>query len=297
MAITSSGNWPSIAQKDLSLIFLDQLHGFPSMLPFIYRFKSAEQGTEYDLETGDTGAVPVFNGSISYEQITEGYKKFVQETDYALGFIVTRQLLRNDLYGVIQDKAASLADAFRILRETQGAYPFVNAFSSAFTVGDSLSLCNSAHTSQNGGPNQSNTSTLAFSAANLQANRVAMKKLVSNTGLVQTNIPDMIMAPLDLEDVAYEVLNSMGKVDTANNNRNYSEGRYKLLVWDNFLTSTTNWFLVNQALMKQRLVFREWEPVSFMRIGDFNTLYTAFAGFTAFGVSSVEWRWIYGSSN
>lgn len=297
MALTTAGSWPSIVQRDLSMIFLDQLHGFPSMLPNIYRFKKAEQGTEYDLATTGFGLPKVFTDSIFYDQALEGYKKAINETQYALGFAVTRQLLRNDLYGVIRDRVSNLADSFRLLRETQGAFPFVNAFNSSFTTGDGLSLGNAAHTSAVGGASQSNTNSLAFSAPNLFANANSMKKLLDDRGIAQTNIPDLILAPMDIADVVYEVLESMGKVDTAMNNRNYLEGRYKAIIWDNFLSSTTNWFLCNSKLMKERLVFREWEPVSFMRSGEFDTLATKFAGYTSFGISSVEWRWVYASSN
>lgn len=297
MALISSATWPSIVQKDLSLIFLRKFRDIPSMLPLIYRFKKAEQGIEYDLETGDIGLVPNFDGQITYDSIGEGYKKSVQETEYALGLKVTRRLLRNDLYGVVQDKVQLLAQAFKHLRETRGAYPFVNAFNAAFTTGDGLSLCNSAHTSPVGGANQSNTSTSAFSAANVQANRVAMKKLRTNRDNPMVNIPDTLLVPMDLEEKAYEIIKSMGKVDTANNNRNYHEGKYKLIVWDNYLTSATNWFMLNSDIMKQQLVFREWEPVQFFRSGEFDTLVSKYAGYTSFEVSSVEWRWIFGSSN
>ena len=63
MAVINTGQWPSIVQKDLSLIFLDQYRGTPSMLPLLYRFKKAEQGTEYDLESGDVQQVPAFTGA------------------------------------------------------------------------------------------------------------------------------------------------------------------------------------------------------------------------------------------
>jgi hypothetical protein len=297
MALVTSAQWGSVVQKDLSCIFVDQYRGFPSMLPLLYRFKNAEQGTEYDLETGDLEAPRVFNGSIFYSTINEGYKKSVQETQYSLGLAVTRQLLRNDLYGAVRKSVGLIAQSFRHLREAQGAFPFVNAFTSAFTTGDGLSWCNSAHTSANGGPTFSNTNSLAFSAPNVQANRVSMKKITSNAGNPIVNIPDTILVPMDLEDVAYEILESMGKVDTSNNNRNYSEGRYKLIVWDNYLTSATNWFLLNSTRMKEELIWRDWEKTSFYRSGEFDTLATKFAGYTSFGLSSVEARYIFGSSN
>jgi len=295
--IINSASWPSVVQKDLSLIFVDQYRGFPSMLPLLYRFKMAEQGTEYDLEAGDIGNPQVFTGSAFYDEVTEGYKKSVQETQYTLGLIVTRQLLRNDLYGAVRDSVGLIAQAFRHLREAQGAFPFVNAFNGSFTTGDGLSWCNAAHTSANGGPNFSNTSSLAFSAPNVQAARIAMKKIPSNRGNFIVNVPDTLLVPMDLEDVAYEILESMGKVDTANNNRNYAEGRYRLIVWDNYLTSPTNWFLINSLRMKQELVWRDWEKTSFYRSGEFDTLATKFLGYTSFGVSTVQPRYIYGSSN
>lgn len=267
------------------------------MLSLLYNFKTAEQGTEYDLEVGDFPAVQLFTGSIPYVPVTEGYKKSIQETQYAVGFVATRQLLRNDLYGAVRETVRTMADSFRQLREQQGAFPFINAFNGSFTTGDSLSLCNISHTNANGGANFSNTNSLAFSAANLQNNRLLMKAFPSNAGNVIMNIPDTILVPMQLEDVAYEVLESMGKVNTSLNNRNYSEGRYKLVVWDNFLTSSTNWFLLNSERMKRELIFREWEKVSFMRSGEFDTLATKWAGYTSFGISSVEPRWVFGSSN
>ncbi len=297
MAVVNSAQWPSVTQKDLSLIFVDQYRQWSSMIPLLYRMKMAEQGTEYDLELSDFPPVQLFTGNIPYVTMQEAYKKSIQETQYALGLIVTRQLLRNDLYGAVRESVRTMADSFRQLREQQAAFPFVHAFDGSFTTGDGLSLCNSAHTNASGGPNYSNTSTLPFSAANVQANRIAMMALPSNAGNIIQNVPDTIMIPMQMEDIGYEILHSMGKVDTALNNRNYSEGRYKLIVWPNFLTSATNWFLLNSQRLQRELIFREWEKTSFMRSGEFDTLSTKWAGYTSFGISMIEPRPVYGSSN
>lgn len=295
MALITTGSWPAVVQKDLSLIFVDQYRDFPSMLPLLFRFKTAEQGTEYDLETGDIPAMAEFTGDMQYPEIRQGYTKSITETEYAQGLKVTRRLLRNDLYGVVQESTQLLAISVRHLRETRGAFPFVNAFNTSFTVGDGLQLCSNAHTSRFGGTTQDNLNTLALSPANLQTSRVAMKKFQTNRDNPMVNISDMIIAPLDLEDRVYEIIKSMGKVDTANNNRNYHEGRYKAVIWDNYLTDTNDWFLVNSMIMKQKLVFREWEPVEFSRSGEYDTKVSKFGVYTSLGVSSVEWRWVYGN--
>ena len=289
----TQGKWPSIVVKGLSIVFLKSYRDFVSMLPYIYRFKDAEQAVETDLETGDLGTVPEFDGEIPYDDFQEGYSKSVSEREYAYGLKITRKLLRNDLYGVIERKVRELATAFRALRESMGAYPFNNAFGS-FTVGDGNPLCYSAHTSKVGGSNQSNVGSLAFSAANVAATRLAFKKIKTNRDNIMYNIPDTLIIPMDLEEKAYEILNSMGKVDTDLNNRNFLEGKFNVIVWDNFLTSSSNWFMVNSKRMKEELIFREWEPVQFFRDGEFDTLTTKVAGYTSFAISALDWRWIYG---
>jgi phage major head subunit gpT-like protein len=295
MATIGVGNWGSVVQKDLSLIFLKKYKDFKSMLPYIFQFKDAEQGTEYDLETGDIGEFEEFNGEVQYSDWKEGYKKSVTEVEYSKGLKFTRRFLRNDLYGVAEAAVRRLAEAARAKREILGAQVFNNAFTT-FTVGDGNPLCYSAHTSKVGGSNQSNTGSLAFSAANLFTVQNYFKKFKTNADQIMWNIPDTIIAPMDLEQDIYEVIKSAGKVDTDFNNRNYLKGRYNAIIWDNFLTSTSAWFLVNSEMMKDHLIFREWEPVQFYRSGEFDTMVLKLAGYFSCAVSTVEWRWVYGNN-
>ena len=113
VSIATQQNWPSLVQKDLSLVFTEQDRQFESMLGAVVRMKAATQGTEYDLETGDVGEMEEFDGEIGFDSPTEGYKKSITETQWAKGMKVTRQLLRNDLYDVLRDRAAALAEATR----------------------------------------------------------------------------------------------------------------------------------------------------------------------------------------
>ncbi len=298
-ALVTAGDLPSIVQKGLSIVFVDEYRNFKSMLPYVYRFKKAEQATEFDLTISDLAPVSPFNGDIAYSDIIEGYKKPVSETEYAQGIKVTRKLLRNDLYGVIQDRVRLMATNMRQLRESLGAFPFNNAFNSSFTVGDGLSLCNSAHTSTVPGvATQSNSTSLAFSAANLSVVRVAFKKLQTDAGNIMVAGPDTIILPLDLEEKGVQILRSMGQVDTSTNNVNfYNNGRWKMIVWDNFLSSPTTWFLANGERMRKQLVFREWEGVQFFRSGESDTLVSKHASYTSLGISSAEYRYIYGGNS
>ena len=295
-ALATQSNWPSIVQKDLSIVFADQYRQKESMLGAVVQFKDATQGTEYDLEGGDIGEVGNFNdtGIIGFSSPTEGYKKSVSEVQWALGIKATRQLLRNDLYGVLKNRAAALADAFADKREAVGASPFVDGFTS-FTTGDTLSLFNTAHTNNQNALTQSNRGTTAFSPTAVETARLAMLAFKTNADQKMAVRMDTLIVPANLEEKAYELIKSAGKVDTANNNRNFHQGKYKLIVWENYLADANNWFAADMTLMKRHLIFREWEPVQFFRSGEFDTLVAKFAGYMSINISSVEWRWGYGN--
>lgn len=294
--LLTQANWSSVVQRDLSEVFLDQYRDFSSMVPMLFRLVEASQGTEYDLEAGDIGEVPEYGGEITFDESKEGYKKSISETEYALGLKVQRKLLRNDLYDVVRTQVGLLAQAFRQKKEQIGASVFNNAFNTTHTVGDGLALCSSAHTSKVGGSNQSNSGTSALSAANLEATRINMVKFKTNRDNIRTATPDLLLVPTDLHEKAWEIVYSYGKVDTANNNRNFHYGKYNIAVWDNFLTDTNNWFLIDSMVMKKYLKYRQWEPVQFFRSGEFDTITQKFAGYMSNAVSTVEWRWIYGQN-
>jgi len=292
--VVTQANWSSVVQRDLSEVFLDQRRNFKSQLPNLFRMVEATQGTEYDLEGGDFAEVSQYTGSIPFEEFKEGYKKSITETEWALGFKAQRRLLRNDLYGAVRGSAENLSAAFRQKKEQIGASIFNNAFNTTHTVGDTLALCSTAHTSRNGGANQGNSGTSALSAANVEATRQLMVKFKTNTDNIRTANPNMLLVPTELYEKAWEIVNSYGKVDTANNNRNFHFGKYDILVYDNFLTDANNWFLIDQELMKKVLKFRIWENTQFFRAGEFDTITQKYAGYMSNAVSTFEWRWIYG---
>ena len=294
-ALATQANWPRIVQKDLSMVFADQYRQRESMLGAVVTMKDATQGTEYDLETGDIGELSEFNeGSINFSSPTEGYRKSVEEVQWALGIKATRQLLRNDLYGVLRNRAAALADSARDKREAVGASPFVDGFTSQFTTGDTLSLFNTAHTNRQNSSTQGNRGTSAFSPAAVEATRLLMLKFQTNAGNKMAVRMDTLILPADLEEKGYEYIKSSGKVDTANNNRNFHQGRYKLIVWENYLSDVNNWFAADSVLMKRYLLYREWEPTQFFRSGEFDTLVSKYAVYLSVNISCVDWRFAYG---
>ena len=284
----------SIVQRGLSEVFLNQQRNWETMLPSFFKMVEATQASETDLEIGDIGEVATFTGEVSYDDFAEGYSKAITETEYSLGLKIQRRLLRNDLYDVCSNSVSLMSDAFNQKREQIGASIFNNAFNTVHTVGDGLALCSTAHTSAVGGLNQGNSGSSALSAAAVEATRILMVKFKTNKDHIRQARPSLLLVPTDLHEKAWEIVNSYGKMDTALNNRNFHFGKWNLAVWDNFLTDTNNWFMIDERLMRMYLKYRIWEPTQFFRSGEFDTLVQKYAGYMSVAVSSVEWRWVYG---
>jgi hypothetical protein len=293
MAVTNQGNNFRFVQKDLSEIFLSSYADFESMIPALYTIKTPDQAIINEQLMGDAGAVSTFDGDIPYDEMKQSYLKQVQETEYAKGIKVTKKFRRNDLYGVVKQYVATLADRFRDTRESVGASVFTGAFDTHLTA-DGVSLCNSTHTSdQDGGINQSNAGTSVLSAISVEATRQLMIKFRTNRNNKMPVFPDLILCNTDNEEKAWEIISSVGKVETANNNRNFHRGKYKLAVWHNYLNSD-DWFLISSKLMKIYLGLYEWDPVQFMSSGEFDTITTKHAGYMSIAPSATDWGWIYG---
>ena len=62
---------------------------------------------------------------------------------------------------------------------------------------------------------------------------------------IQT-MPSILLVPVELEKRANEIVNSTGRSESADNDLNFYKGKYQIIAWE-YLTSTTNWFLIDKA--------------------------------------------------
>src|SRR3990167_7247290 len=143
-----SENWASILTPGIRKVFENKFREAVSNLPVLYSMRTSEKAEEFDLLTDEFKDFEPFTGTIPYDDMGEGYKTTYTPAEYAKGFKVERKLVKDDLYAIINRKPSMLALSARRRRERDGASVFNNAFNSAFTGGDSLSLCNTAHTSK-----------------------------------------------------------------------------------------------------------------------------------------------------
>lgn len=289
-----SEKFGNLLEPGLHSVFSDVFNRIESMLSVLFNMQDSEKAVEHDLEMGDIADFESFAGTVPYDDMAEGYKTNYEHAEYARGFKVERKLVKDDLYNQINRKPQMLALAAARKRESDGASVLNNAFNSGYLGGDGVSLCSSAHPSNVGGSNQGNSGTSSMSPTNVEATRRLMIAFKSNRNKNIQVSPDMLIVPTALDQTAFEIINSKGKVDTAQNNVNFHYGKYKLVVWNNWLTSSTRWWMVDSQLMKMFLLWFDREPVQFFRDSDFETLVAKFAGYMRYSKGWSDWRWVYG---
>lgn len=289
-----AANWPDLQEKDFRKIFQDQYQTLPMMVPDLFNIQKTEAAFEKNSGVGTVPDFIEFTGKVAEVSPTQAYDKTYTFTEYAAKIEIQRKLAADDQYRVMSRYPKNLATSASRSREKLGAMIYELAFTFAPADGDGVALCASNHPSNvSTVAAQSNTGTSALSATNVETVRLNMHNFKDDIGEKISVSADTITAPRALEQTAWEIINSKGKVDTANNNANFHQGKYKLIIWDR-LTDTNNWFMTDYSMQKEYLLWWNRESVQFFQDKDSNTMAAIYLGYYRVGTGWDDWRWIFG---
>ena len=295
MGIVASENFGLLLDPGLRKIFMDEYNMPEGVIDQLYGMETSMKAQEHDYGIGGIGDLEEFGGTIPYTEFTGKYKVSYTHKEYVKGMKIERKLVDDDQYNVINQRPASLAMSAKRTKEKHGASVFNNAFStSIFAGGDSLALCANAHTYPGTTSTQSNIGTSALSPTSLSAVRLAMKDFKDDTDNLITAMGDVIVVPPELEQTAYEIINTDKVPYSADNTANFLKGRYKVIVWD-YLTDSDNWFLVDSKYAKMFLKWFNRIGVEFNKDKDFDTYISKWSVYTRYSFGFSEWTWIYGN--
>ena len=248
--------------------FYEDQGGF--VLPFLYDIRTSSKRRERGASFGGLGEYEVKSetGEPAEDEITQQYEKDFTHVEYAKQVPTSRAIADDEEWGLLVDMGIQLGGRAQYTMEKLGAAVFNDAFGGAtYKAEDGKSICNSAHTNVDGGNSQSNSGTNTFGLAGLEASRLVMRGFKNYRGDLNPARPNLVVVPKELEITGFELLKSVGKPDTANNNLNFYNGMMNMLVWD-FLTDTNAWFVIDQQRMKQNLIW--YQRIALEIFGDGN---------------------------
>ena len=265
-----------------------------SMIPMIFGMETSTRNYEIVSGIGGMQDLQTFDGTISYDTVSQLYDKTFSFPEKALGIKIERKLYDDDLTGIMKQRPRQMAISSARTREKEGASIFNGAF--VGTDGpDSLPLCSASHPySPDDATTQSNAGSTALSATAVEATRrIGHNAIFNDRGELLSVKYDMILCTINNEETAWEIINSTGKVDTANNNRNFHQGRYKLAVWDR-LTDSNNWFFIDSKLAKMFLLWWDRVKDSIKLDSDTDTLVAKWYIYERYCAGWADWRQVYG---
>jgi len=237
-------------------------------------------------------------GGIAYDSENQTWTTRYQHVVYALGFIITKEIIDDDLYDVVGERRArGLAFSMRQTKEVIGANVYNRAFNSAFVGGDGVSLLNAAHPNYAGGTFSNVLATASdLSEAALEQAWIDISLLRNDRGLLIAVQPESLIIPPQLKFEADRILKSTGRPGTDTNDINAirQEGLFPGGVHVNhFLTDPDAWFI--RTNVKDGMKYFERQPDTFDMDNDFDT---SNAKYKAQGRYSFGWtdpRALFGS--
>jgi hypothetical protein len=235
---------------------------------------------------------------ISYDSEKQAFTTRYQHAVFALGFIITREMMEDDQYDVVgQRKAQGLAFSMRQTKEVIGANVYNRAFNSSYTGGDGQSLISSSHANIKGGTWSNQIATASdLSEAALEQACIDIAGFTNDAGLLIAVRPDSLIIPRQLMFEAKRILGTDGRPGTDNNDVNAIKtmGLIPQVVTNHFLTDPDAWFIRTNT--PHGMKYFERRADQFDMDNDWDTENAKFKATARYSFGWTDPRGLYGSA-
>ena len=299
MAITT-GNFAKALWPGVNSWYGQSYNDFKTEYTDIFSTHKSKRAWEEDVLVSSFGlAFQKQEGApVQYDTERQGFTTRYTHVEYALGFVITKNMVADDLYGIVGPRRSkALARSLRQTKETVAANVLNRAFTSGYTGGDGSILCVSTHANVAGGTWSNVLSTPAdISEAALEQATIDIGKWTDDRGLKIAVRPKKIVVPVDLDFDVNKIMKTEYEVGTANNTVNLVRSRFPAGVAINhYLTDTDAWFILTSE-DSNGLKHFERAADSFDMDNDFDTSNAKFKAESRYSFGWTDPRAIYGSA-
>lgn len=298
MAVITTGTHPKALWPGVKAFWGRSYNEHPVEYMELYDKQTSDKAYEEEVEITGFGLAPVKpqGAQIFYDIEVQGPVSRFTHVAYALGYIVTYEELRDDLYEVVSKRrAAQLAFSMRQTKENVLAGLYNLAFSSSSLGADGVALISASHPTLSG--NQSNLGTAAdISEVAIEDLVIQVMQCQNNRGMRISALPRSLHVPPQLWFEANRIYNSVLQNDTANNAINVLRavgtfpGGIKI---NHYFTSATAYFI--RTNIPNGLTYFERDPIAFDQDNDFDTKNAKAACYERYSGYWADWRAIYGN--
>ena len=216
----------------------------------IFDNESSDRSFEEETKLSGFGAAPVKNegSAIAYDNAQEAWTARYNHETIAMGFSITEEAIEDNLYGSLSGRLTkALARAMAYTKQVKGAAILNNAFDSNYTYGDGVELCSLLHPLVSGGNNANEPTTAAdLNETSLEQAVIDIAAWTDERGLLIAARPRKLIVPPALQFTATRLLETSGRVDTADNDINAIKSNGSIpegYTINHYLTDTDAWFI------------------------------------------------------
>jgi hypothetical protein len=244
----------------------------------IYETESSDRSFEEETKLSGFSAAPVKNegAAIEYDNAQEAWTARYTHETIAMGFSITEEAIEDNLYDSLSARyTKALARAMAYTKQVKAATILNQAFTGSGnpTYGDGKVLCATDHPLVSGGSNSNRPAVAAdLNETSLEAAVIQIAGWTDERGLLIAAKPRKLVIPPNLQFVATRLLETEGRVGTADNDINAIRNNGSIpegYTVNHYLTDTDAWFLMTDVPNGLKHFVRT--PMSTSMDADFDT--------------------------
>ena len=242
----------------------------------IFETETSERSFEEETKLSGFAAAPVKNEgtSIAYDNAQEAWTARYNHETISLGFSLTEEAIEDNLYDSLSSRyTKALARAMAFTKQTKAAGVLNSGFTAGENGGDGVPLFSTAHPLVSGGTNSNTPAVQAdLNETSLEAAVIQIAAWTDERGLLIAAKPRKLIVPPNLMFVATRLLETEGRVGTADNDINALANNGSIpegYTVNHFLTDTDAWFLSTDVPNGMKHFVRS--PMANSMDGDFDT--------------------------
>lgn len=300
MSVINSGSFAKALWPGVNAWYGKAYDQYPVEYTALFdKFNSSKQFEEdVGISSFGLAQIKAEGAPIAYDSERQSFITRYNHVVYALGFVITREIMEDDQYAVVGErKAQGLAFSMRQTKEIVGANVYNRAFSSSYLGGDGVALLSASHPNFAGGTWSNLLGTASdLSEAALEQAAIDIAGFTNDRGLLIAVRPSALVIPRQLMFEANRILTADGRVGTDNNDPNSIKnlGSIPKTIVNHFLTDTDAWFI--RTNVQNGMKYFERRADAFDMDNDFDTENAKFKATARYTFGWTDPRALYGSA-